>query len=228
MSLQWKTGNEPQTKPFEWAGLACVYIPTRDVAKASEWYNRVLGMKVTLVEPGSHAMLSMPGMGLFLVQTDIESTVNYYKQDGGQPQAAWCFKVKNIEDLHGRLAASDVRVSELTDRDECGINFQFYDPDGNFFDVNDDYRIFVPLQKAEHEEALFTLLKRKIGSKEPVADWEAVSATLLSSSRLPGRIVLNEWETFRSRLPESADRLLWVLDQHNMLHPEKRAEIIVM
>jgi predicted enzyme related to lactoylglutathione lyase len=226
MSVQLKTGNESKTQTFEWAGLACVYVPTKDVVSAADWYHRVLGMKVALVEPGSHAMLSMPGMGMFLVHTDIESTINYYKQEAGAPQAAWCFKVKHIEALYSHMTANAVQMTELTDRDDCGINFQFYDPDGNYFDVNDDHRIFVPLRKADNEETLMSLLKRKLGSKEPLTDWATVSDALAKSGRLPCRIVLHGWETFRSGLPGHAAHLLQRLEKHNEDHPDQRAEII--
>ncbi|WP_051620560.1 VOC family protein [Paenibacillus sp. UNC451MF] len=225
MSVQMKS--EDQNKTFEWKGLACVYIPTRDVVKASEWYYQVLGMKASILEPGSHAMLSMPGMGLFLIHTDHESTVNFYKEEGGEPQAAWCFSVKNIEELYSNLKANNVQVTELNDRDDCGINFQFYDPDGNYFDVNDDHRIFVPLNRVKKEEEIFALLKRKIGSKEALADWDAVTEALGNNKRLPCRFVLHGWEEFGSSWPAQAAELMQRLEKHNEIHADRRAEVIV-
>ncbi|GAA4829713.1 hypothetical protein GCM10023310_03350 [Paenibacillus vulneris] len=226
MSVQMKTEDPSQRTAFEWKGLACVYIPTRDVVKAADWYDRMLGMKSSILEPGSHAMLSMPGMGLFLVHTDLESTVNFYKQEGGEPEAAWCFSVKNIEGLYEHLKAHGVQVTKLRDRDDCGINFQFYDPDGNYFDVNDDHRIFVPLDRVKKEEDLFVLLKRKVGSKEAMADWDAVSDALGHNKRLPCRVVLHGWDEFRVNWPEQAMELMQRLEKHNEAHPDKRAEII--
>jgi len=217
--------NNVQTKTFEWAGLACVYIPTRDVVKAAEWYERVLGVKVRLVEPGSHAMLNMPGMGMFLVQTEMETTVNYCKTEGGEPQAAWCFSVQGIEQLHNRMTANGVRVTELRERGGCGINFQFYDPDGNYFDVNDDHRIFVPLAKVDDEAALLSLLQRKLGSKEPLEDWNDVSGALAACGKLPERIFLEGWEDFQAGQPQLAASLMQRLEKHNADFPEKQAEV---
>ncbi len=227
MSVQMKTEDQPQAATFEWKGLACVYIPTRDVVRAAEWYYQMLGMKASILEPGSHAMLSMPSMGLFLIHTDHESKVNFYKEDGGEPQAAWCFSVKNIEELYNHLRANGVQVTELIDRHDCGINFQFYDLDGNYFDVNDDHRIFVPLHKVTEETHVFTLLKRKIGSKEALSDWDAVSDALGRTNRLPGRFVLQGWEEFLTHWPEQADELMQRLEKHNEVHPDKQADIMV-
>lgn len=227
MNMQMKTENPSQTATFEWKGLACVYIPTKDVVTAANWYNQMLGFKTSILEPGSHAMLSMPGMGMFLVHTEQESTVNFFKEDGGAPQAAWCFSVKNIELLYDHLKSNDVQVTDLIDRHDCGSNFQFYDPDGNYFDVNDDHRIFVPLDRIKKEEELFVLLKRKLGSKEDLKDWDEVSEALGRNKRLPCRCVLHGWEEFLSNWPELAGELMQRMELHNETFTDKQIEIIV-
>jgi hypothetical protein len=56
---------------------------------------------------------------------------------GGYEMFRLTFDVTQIEVLHDRLKSNSVRIEELRDRDSCGINFVFFDPDGNKFDVNE-------------------------------------------------------------------------------------------
>jgi hypothetical protein len=64
-----------------------------------------------------------------------EGTRMKYKTDawGGQnfDMNMLSFQVEDIEQLHSSLKQSGAQVEEIRDNGGCGMEFYFYDPDGN-------------------------------------------------------------------------------------------------
>ncbi|MOA63178.1 hypothetical protein D3C78_1888120 [compost metagenome] len=70
------------------------------------------------------------------------------------------FEVRQIEVLYDHLKTNGVKIEELQDRASCGINFVFYDLDGNKFDVNECVTVHRTPEEVEQVKAhLFNLVK---------------------------------------------------------------------
>lgn len=123
--------------------IDCAYIPVSDVAKSADWYEKVLGLKLrSPVKPGRGAIMIMDnGQWLVLLpspgMTPITFTTTGWAEDGEEFQMfTLCFETEDIEKVHASLSASGVWVEgDSRDRDLCGLQLQFKDPDGNKFQV---------------------------------------------------------------------------------------------
>lgn len=84
---------------------------------------------------------------------------NQFPNKSGYEMFRFTFEVRRIELLHDRLVSNGVRVEELKDSGHCGINFIFFDLDGNKFDVNEAVRIHRTPEEAEQlKSKLFNLV----------------------------------------------------------------------
>lgn len=140
------------TTPSQDSGLKCicsVYVPVKDPASSAEWWQRNFGLEfaVPFHAEADQAILKLSdGQWLHLVQTKgpLDSQ---FPNKSGYAMFRLTFEVRQIEALHGRLLENGVNLDELQDRGSCGINFVFYDPDGNKFDVNEN----VTMHRTEEE-----------------------------------------------------------------------------
>jgi len=123
-------------------GLKCVcsvYVPVKDPIKSAHWWQRNFGLEFAVPfnpQEDQAIMKLSDGQWLHLVQTG-GNIDNQFVNKAGYEMFRLTFEVRQIEVLHDHLLANDVKVDELQDRDSCGINFVFYDLDGNKFDVNE-------------------------------------------------------------------------------------------
>jgi Glyoxalase/Bleomycin resistance protein/Dioxygenase superfamily. len=120
-------------------GICSVYVPVRQPLKSAEWWQRNFGLEyaVPFNPAESQAILKLAdGQWLHLVETEGDID-NQFPNKAGYEMFRFTFEVREIERLYDRLQSNGVKVEDLADRDSCGINFVFYDPDGNKFDVNE-------------------------------------------------------------------------------------------
>ncbi|GIO14513.1 hypothetical protein J19TS2_40680 [Cohnella xylanilytica] len=128
----------------EWGGNALkavcsVYVPVKNALRSAEWWRRNFGLEFAVPYNPSEAQAILrlsDGQWLHLVETEGEVD-SQFPDKTGYPMFRFTFEVRGIEHLYGRLRSNGVRTDELQDRSSCGINFVFYDPDGNKFDVNE-------------------------------------------------------------------------------------------
>jgi catechol 2,3-dioxygenase-like lactoylglutathione lyase family enzyme len=113
-------------------GIACLWIPVKDIRVSTRWYADTLGLKV-LQEPTEHRhsllQLAPEGPGLFLKQTD-EATPLHFESDGHRT-AIFEFRVDDIEAFHHRMRANHIPVFDRHDAPPCGKYLYLVDPDGN-------------------------------------------------------------------------------------------------
>ncbi|MCQ6563285.1 VOC family protein [Paenibacillus mendelii] len=135
-------------------GLKCicsVYVPVRDPAKSARWWQRNFGLEfaVPFSEESDQAIMKLSeGQWLHLVQTEGQID-NQFPNKAGYEMFRLTFEVREIEVLHDHLLGNGVQIEELEDRGSCGINFVFYDPDGNKFDVNENVSMYRAPEEVE-------------------------------------------------------------------------------
>jgi hypothetical protein len=124
--------------------IPCVYVPVSDVVRSALWWEQTIGLEYAVpFTPGKddHAAFKLAdGQWMFLIKAAGNQTTNFTALIDGIPyeNAAFCFEVREIEHIYRHLKERNVRLGELEDRGGCGINFKFFDPDGNKFDVNEN------------------------------------------------------------------------------------------
>ncbi|WP_211748194.1 VOC family protein [Paenibacillus sp. Marseille-Q4541] len=129
-------------KPFEGNTLktvCSVYVPVRNPVKSADWWERNFGLEYAVPYNSAEAQVILKlsdGQWLHLVETKGEFN-NQFPNESGYEMFRITFEVRRIEELHDHLRANGVIIEKLEDRGSCGINFVFYDLDGNKFDVNE-------------------------------------------------------------------------------------------
>ncbi|WP_159881923.1 VOC family protein [Paenibacillus puerhi] len=119
--------------------ICSVYVPVKNVLRSAEWWQRNFGLEYAVPYNPAEFQIILKlsdGQWLHLVETG-EKIDSQFPDKAGFPMFRFTFEVREIEVLYNRLQVSDVQVADLEDRGSCGINFVFYDLDGNKFDVNE-------------------------------------------------------------------------------------------
>jgi catechol 2,3-dioxygenase-like lactoylglutathione lyase family enzyme len=134
-------------------GMTCIYVPVNDVYESVKWYQKNLGCQPTNIheiKPGMETAIlrfldadgnpqdaatgSIPA--LFLLESRSEGGRLGFTEtwEGGQRHAVGCFVTPRIQELFERFKENGVNiVGEI--RQTCGPNLQFYDPDGNMWEI---------------------------------------------------------------------------------------------
>lgn len=133
-------------------GLTCIYVPVRDVYKTAQWYEKNLGCKLRegdKMEPGMTGAImrfpdfngQFPGPGLrqtvpavFLIESRSEGGRLGFTNNEGVRHAVGCFITPRIQDLFERFKENGVNIAGDIGM-TCGPNLQFFDPDGNMWEV---------------------------------------------------------------------------------------------
>ncbi|PAD76468.1 VOC family protein [Paenibacillus campinasensis] len=113
-------------------------IPVRHIEKSAAWFQEVLGLKLAWHMPEEAlAQLNLPsGQMLFLVETADDTQANFTKN--GETHNVIGFQTRDIEKLYTHLKEHNVTVESIVD-DGVGNKFlNFFDPDGNKFNVQCD------------------------------------------------------------------------------------------
>jgi len=119
--------------------ICSVYVPVKNPVRSAEWWQRNFGLEYAVPFNPSEAQAILKlsdGQWLHLVETEGEID-SHFPNKAGYQMFRFTFEVREIERLYDRLQANAVTIEELEDRGSCGINFVFYDLDGNKFDVNE-------------------------------------------------------------------------------------------
>ncbi|WP_010276034.1 VOC family protein [Paenibacillus senegalensis] len=104
-----------------------VFVPTRDIKKATDWYVQVLGGTTDWSgDEGEYQCIKFGDTSITLFLTDEQT---YFEPR----RSAFNFYVSNAEEAHSYLKENGVRVEEVK---EYGAKyFAFYDLDGNCLEV---------------------------------------------------------------------------------------------
>lgn len=151
-------------QPFQGNSLRAVcsvYVPVRNPLISANWWQRNFGLEYAVPYNSAEAQVILKlsdGQWLHLVETAGEIN-NQFLDKAGYEMFRLTFDVRRIEELHDHLLSNGVRIENLEDRGNCGINFVFYDPDGNKFDVNEVVRVHRSAEESEQaKDRLFNLV----------------------------------------------------------------------
>lgn len=113
-------------------------IPVKNMSRSIHWFKEILGLTfVWYSEEENLAQLNLPsGQMLFLVETADETTANFTVN--GRAHNVIGFQCSNIEQLFTHLKAHQVQVEEIEDDGAGNLFLNFYDLDGNMFNVQCD------------------------------------------------------------------------------------------
>ncbi|SDM90846.1 Catechol 2,3-dioxygenase [Psychrobacillus sp. OK028] len=112
------------------------YIPVSNVELSSEWYVKKLGADLSYKDEDK-AILNLANQSIFLVKSIERQTSNFIDIYGVE-RFSLTFEVNGLnalETLHKDFVENEIRVEEIENRGHTGMNFVFYDIDGNKFDV---------------------------------------------------------------------------------------------
>ncbi|BBI31006.1 VOC family protein [Cohnella abietis] len=135
--------------------ICSVYVPVKKPLQSVEWWQQNFGLKYAVpYNPAeSQAILKLAdGQWLHLVETEGEID-NPFPNKAGYPMFRFTFEVREIELVYDRLQSNGVKIEDLEDRGSCGINFVFYDLDGNKFDVNEVVNVHRTPEEADKVKA---------------------------------------------------------------------------
>jgi hypothetical protein len=142
--------------------VCSVYVPVRNPIKSAQWWVQNFGLEFAMPFNPAEAQAIMKltdGQWLHLVETEGQID-NQFPNKSGYEMFRFTFEVRRIEVLHDHLQSNGVRIEHLKDRDSCGINFEFYDLDGNKFDVNEVVNVHRTPSEVDNLKAhLFSLAK---------------------------------------------------------------------
>lgn len=113
-------------------------IPVSSIEESIKWYQDVLGLKFEWhIKEEQLAQLNLPsGQMLFLVETNDKTTANFTK--GGKPHNVVGFQTTDIKKLYNHLKQHNVTVEEIVDDGMGNMFLNFFDQDGNMFNVQCD------------------------------------------------------------------------------------------
>ena len=114
-------------------------VPVKDIPASIKWYSEVLGFQfIWHSKEEKLAQVNLPsGQMIFLSETEDDTNANFTKD--GAARSVVGFQAKNIEQLYEHLKKHGTRVEEIVHDEEGGYKFlDFYDPDGNMFNVECD------------------------------------------------------------------------------------------
>ncbi|AFC31175.1 Glyoxalase/bleomycin resistance protein/dioxygenase [Paenibacillus mucilaginosus 3016] len=123
--------------------VCSVYIPVRSPLDSAAWWQRHFGLEYAVpFNPAESQVILKLSDGQWLHLVETEGPIdNQFPNKAGEAMFRMTFEVRRIEVLYERLQSSGVQTEGPEDRGSCGINFVFYDPDGNKFDVNECVRV---------------------------------------------------------------------------------------
>jgi catechol 2,3-dioxygenase-like lactoylglutathione lyase family enzyme len=115
-----------------------IYLPARDPERSIKWYEGKLGLTRPLGQDSGILQLA-DGTWLFLEKSIGRTTSNFatsgWTEKGNFEMFSICFEVDNAKQLYEKLRKEGVEVEELQDEGRCGLQFIFYDIDGNKFQI---------------------------------------------------------------------------------------------
>lgn len=144
--------------------IPSVYIPVNNLEESSRWWvdHFNLDFIVPLKPESEQAILKLgDGQWLHLVKTRGDQATNSVSKK--DDMFSLTFEVREIEKLYQRCMENGVKIEALELREDCGINFNFFDPDGNKFDVNEN--IYMHRTEFEIEKVLKELFVHEGGAR---------------------------------------------------------------
>lgn len=116
--------------------VGTTYIPVLDVEHSSDWYVNKLGAELSYKDEDK-AIINLANQSFFLVKSSENQSSNFI-DIYGEERFSLTFEVNGVsalEELHKYFKENQIRVGDLENRGHSGINFVFYDLNGNKFDV---------------------------------------------------------------------------------------------
>jgi len=205
----------------------CLYLPTADPHNISEWFKRFFGLdRNGWIKLGD-------GLSLIILPTRDEVRTKFTVDEwAGIPNYEMYmlqFEVSNdIIELHRSLKESGAVVEELRDQGGCGMEFGFYDPDGNKFCAYElQTMVWLNVEGPRAEDP--NPLKRFGFGNCYFHDLDLDAFLTRVTDDVPGatrRLQIVEPSAIRAKNPDGLKALLEALEQFNEQHPDKAFRII--
>jgi predicted enzyme related to lactoylglutathione lyase len=107
---------------------SCIYIPCADPDRTMDWYRD----RFQLYGNDGPWLTLENGIDLMFCETKDETRMKYkVGEDPNFYMPILMFQVEDIEKLHSSLKQSGAEAEEIRDNGGCGLEFYFYDPEGN-------------------------------------------------------------------------------------------------
>lgn len=111
--------------------VSCIYIPCSDPDRTMNWF-RAQFQFMTSDRPW---LTLANGTDLMFIKTADDTRMKYKAESWDDVQNAevpmLMFQVEDIEELHSSMKQNGAEVEEIRDNGGCGLEFYFYDPEGN-------------------------------------------------------------------------------------------------
>lgn len=127
-------------KNFLFAQIGYAYLPTTDIDRTSQWYEKHLRLKLIdkFEDRGSYiAILHYPHKhSIALVLVETEDTHPLFIMRNGSPYPVFTMNCPDIEDTYRQLKASNVEVQEIQSLGSGEAKyFYFKDDQGNLIEA---------------------------------------------------------------------------------------------
>ncbi|WP_191562072.1 VOC family protein [Metabacillus idriensis] len=116
--------------------IGTTYIPVKNVELSSQWYVNNLGAELSYKDDDK-VILNFANQSMFLIKSQENQSSNFY-DSYGEERFSLTFEVNGLnalEAIHSDFIKREIRAGEIENRGHAGMNFVFYDLDGNKFDV---------------------------------------------------------------------------------------------
>ncbi|QGQ98071.1 hypothetical protein EHS13_25885 [Paenibacillus psychroresistens] len=186
-------------------GVACVFIHVKDVQESKKWYLDNLGINFDQDTTNCGEI----NLGLWPYPDPVPSA-----------QPLFVLETPRLSETYRIMKANGVQVDDAINWD-CWY-FNFKDPDGHVLTMwQRDEFVVLNFGGVGSSEDLHKLIKSKLYLKGSYRyDWESFSEILLSCTNISQRkFIIDEWESFQSRLPDEAKMFLELILKHNARFP---------
>ncbi|WP_158633931.1 VOC family protein [Radiobacillus deserti] len=126
--------------------IGAVFIPVTDIDRAVSWYKDILDLEHVGTWPdneGADFYFRKEEQYLTLVKVQKKDPLTF-TANTNYPNPYFNFTTSDLEGYHKTLQSKGVKVSNIEDHGPIML-FNFYDPDGNKFDVvvdNENYSFY--------------------------------------------------------------------------------------
>lgn len=111
--------------------VSCIYIPCANPERTMNWFRA----QFQLLSSDGPWLTLENGTDLMFIETTDETRMKYKAESwGGDPNfdmPILMLQVEDIEKLYSSMEQNGSEVEEIRDNGGCGLEFYFYDPEGN-------------------------------------------------------------------------------------------------
>lgn len=202
--------------------VSCIYVPATEPDKTMAWFKQHFGLN----HNGTPWLTLGNGADIMFVKASKGALMTFRTDAWAGPgfqMNMLSFEVDDIDRVHRALSEEGVRVEEVRDLEGCGVEFYFYDPDGNKFCVW-EMQTVVRRKPEKHEDWKKHFVFGNCYLEGDVDKFLTVAAEgSLGASR---RIKIAEYARLAESGDESLKQLLREFDAFNGQYPASTLRLV--